>query len=210
MTDASGRCASPAQENGERAVLDQRSDDLAWSLLEPLDQQRRATLVEAMATVERLLTAGAVQVAVEDPASPDAVACIESYFAELDQRFEAGFDPAKTNSADPDELTEPYGLLLLARLGGQAIGCGALKFHGDQPAEIKRLWVSPTARGLGVGRRLLSELERRAAGRGIAVVRLDTNRALREAIALYRSAGYREIEAFNGEAFADHWFEKRL
>ena len=72
------------------------------------------------------------------------------------------------------------------------------------------MWVSRSARGLGLGRRLLVELEDRAAGSGVHVVRLETNRTLDEAIGLYRSAGYHEVPAFNQEAYADHWFEKEL
>ena len=72
------------------------------------------------------------------------------------------------------------------------------------------MWVAESARGLGIGRRLLAELEARAAKRGSRVVRMETNRALTEAIALYLSAGYAEVPAFNHEPFAHHWFEKRL
>jgi DNA-binding MarR family transcriptional regulator/ribosomal protein S18 acetylase RimI-like enzyme len=194
----------------ERELLDRRSDDLARSLLEPLSDAQRDRLVEAMGVVERLLTAGLVAVDVEDPASAAAQFCISSYFAELDARFDGGFDPSRSISADVAELTEPAGLLLVARLRGEAIGCGALKLHGAEPAEIKRMWVAPAARGLGVARRLLGELERHARERGAGAVRLETNRSLREATGLYRSAGYAEVAPFNAEPYAHHWFEKRL
>jgi DNA-binding MarR family transcriptional regulator/GNAT superfamily N-acetyltransferase len=194
----------------ERELLDRRSDDLASSLLVSLSDGQRDRLVEAMGVVERLLTAGLVDVDVEDPASTAARFCLDSYFAELDSRFDAGFDPSRSISAEVDELTEPAGLLLVARLRGEPIGCGALKLHGRAPAEIKRMWVAPTARGLGVGRRILSELEDRARERGATHVRLETNRTLKEAGGLYRSAGYVEVEAFNDEPYAHHWFEKRL
>jgi len=72
------------------------------------------------------------------------------------------------------------------------------------------MWVDPAARGLGIGRRLLDELEARAAAHGCRTVRLETNATLSEAIALYRRAGYREIPAFNDEAYAHHWFAKDL
>ncbi len=72
------------------------------------------------------------------------------------------------------------------------------------------MWVDQSARGLGLGRRLLARLEQHAAEHGSDAVRLETNASLTEAIALYRSAGYREVAAFNDEAYADHWFEKRL
>ena len=78
------------------------------------------------------------------------------------------------------------------------------------PAELKRMWVAPEYRGLGLGRRLLLELERHARRAGARAVRLETNRALKEAIQLYRRSGYREVTAFNDEPYAHHWFEKRL
>jgi len=99
---------------------------------------------------------------------------------------------------------------LIARLRGRPVGCGALKFHHRAPAELKRMWVVPDARGLGLGRRLLLELERLARRNGAGAVRLETNRTLKEAVALYRSAGYREVKAFNDEPYAHHWFAKRL
>jgi DNA-binding MarR family transcriptional regulator/GNAT superfamily N-acetyltransferase len=194
----------------ERAELDLRSDALARDILEALPEPQCSRLTTAMAEVERLLQASMVSFAAEDPDGADARWCLGQYFAELNRRFEAGFDPARSIPADADELRPPSGLLLLARLRGRAVGCGALKFHRRAPCELKRMWVAPEARGLGMGRRLLAELERRARDRGTARVRLETNRALKEAIALYRSAGYVEVEAFNEETYAHHWFERRL
>jgi DNA-binding MarR family transcriptional regulator/GNAT superfamily N-acetyltransferase len=195
---------------GERRELDKRSNELALSMLDPLSQRQRSTLVEAMATVERLITSGQVRITVEQPASDAAQFCLRSYFTELDARFDAGFDPDASVPAPANELVEPSGLLLVARLKGAPVGCGALKFHGDEPAELKRMWVSADARGLGVGRRILLELEAHARTRGVTALRLETNRNLTEAIGLYRSAGYREVPAFNREPYAHHWFEKSL
>jgi DNA-binding MarR family transcriptional regulator/GNAT superfamily N-acetyltransferase len=195
----------------ERAELDRRSDAAAASMLGPLSARQRTRLVTAMAEVEQLLSASAVQVSLTDPRDPAARACMAAYFAELSERFDAGFDPALSISADDTELTPPAGLLLLATLRGEAVGIGALKLHGDdEPAEIKRMWVSRAARGLGLGRRLLAELESRAVEHGARMARLETNRTLDEAIGLYKSAGYREVAAFNDEAYANHWFEKVL
>ncbi len=194
----------------EHQLLDRASDDLASSFLEPLNPSQRERLIEAMNTVRTLLTAGLVDITVIDPASADAQFCIGEYFAELNSRFETGFDPDMSISADVDELTEPAGLLLVAHLRDQPVGCGALKLHNDEPAEIKRMWISSSTRGLGLGRRLLRELEDHAADRGATAVRLETNEALVEAIALYRSTGYVEVDAFNEEPFAHHWFEKQL
>jgi len=130
----------------------------------------------------------------------------------LASRFEAGFDPGLSISAAAHELVLPAGALLIARLREQPVGCGALKLHPDSgaAAELKRMWVAPEARGLGLGRRLLRELERIAQSAGARVVRLETNRALTEAIELYRRSGYREVLAFNDEPYAHHWFEKHL
>ena len=151
-----------------------------------------------------------VELGITDPTGPDAKHCLNAYFAELNGRFEAGFDPARTISATAEELSEPRGLLLVAHLDGRPIGCGAIKFHGTAYAEIKRMWVSPTVRRLGIGRRILQALEQLARDREMKVVRLDTHRALSEAINLYRAADYQEIDAFNDQPYAHHWFEKRL
>lgn len=194
----------------EREVLDRRSDELAASILEPLSEQQQTRLITAMGEVERLLIASAIQVAVADPRHQDARFCLQSYFDELAARFEDGFDHARSISAGADELTPPAGVLLVATLHSQPVGCGGLKFHENAPTEVKRMWVSADVRGLGVGRRLLAELEKHAAANGSAVLRLETNRNLTEAIALYRSAGYQEVPAFNAEPYAHHWFEKPL
>lgn len=194
----------------ERRILDERSDRFARSLLESLGEEQRRRLVAAMGEVERLLTASLVDVRVTDPADPSARFCLAEYFAELDRRFETGFDPGQSLPAEDDEMRPPAGLFLVATLRDEPVGCGALKFHDDEPTELKRMWVSPSVRGLGLGRRLLAELESRAAEAGATKVRLETNRALTEAIAMYRAAGYREVEPFNDERYAHHWFEKDL
>ena len=194
----------------ELDLLNRRSDELAWSFLASLNETQRSRLVEAMGVVERLLTAGVVEVKIEPPTSEAAQFCIRSYFAELDTRFETGYDPGQSISEEAAKLTEPAGLFLVVWLRGEPIGCGGLRFHGPEPAELRRMWVAPSARGLGLGRRILSELEEHARRRGVRVVRLETNKALHEAIVLYRSSGYVEIDPFGDEPDADHWFEKRL
>jgi GNAT superfamily N-acetyltransferase len=193
----------------ERSVLDEGSDELACSLLAPLTDRQRERLVTAMAQVERLLTSSQVEIGAAGPRTPVARHCLGAYFAELAERFEAGFDPAASISADDDELTPPAGVLLVATLRGEPVGCGALKLHaGDGIAEVKRMWVSRDVRGLGLGRRLLTELETHAVRHGARTLRLETNGSLGEAIALYRSCGYREVDPFNDEPYAHHWFEK--
>jgi DNA-binding MarR family transcriptional regulator/ribosomal protein S18 acetylase RimI-like enzyme len=187
----------------ERDVLDRRSDELAASFLAPLSARQRDRLVRAMGEVERLLTAAMVEIRRVDPMDPEAQSCLRRYFAELDRRSEPGLDPSQTLPVEPDEM-------LVAYLRGDPVGCGALKHHPGAASDIKRMWVSESVRGLGIGRRLLADLEARAAWSGAPAVRLDTNRALTEAIGLYRSSGYVEVAPFNAEPFAHHWFEKRL
>jgi DNA-binding MarR family transcriptional regulator/GNAT superfamily N-acetyltransferase len=197
-----------AKGTTERALLDRRSEALARSFLAPLDTGERRRLLTAMADVERLLTAALLEISAVDSRHAAAQYCLHEYFAEIHQRFDTGFDPSRTLSADV--LRPPSGMFLVASIRSQQVGCGGLQFHGRDKADIKRMWVAPSVRGLGIGRRLLAELESRAARRGAAVVRLETNRTLTEAIAMYRSLGYLEVEPFNDEPYAHYWFEKRL
>ena len=194
----------------ERATLDRLSDACARSLLEPLGDEQRSRLTAAMAEVERLLLASMVRVEPSDPDHAAARWCLEQYYLEIDRRFEGGFDLARARPTPASALVPPTGLFLVAWLREEPVGCGGLRLYGKEPAEIKRMWVAPAARGMGLGARLLRELEERARRRGARGVRLDTNRALTEAIALYRRTGYREVPAFNDEPHAHHWFEKSL
>ncbi len=194
----------------EFEALDQRSQGLAISLLAPLGSAQRARMIEAMAEVERLLRAAAVVIVPADPDGADARACIDAYLGELDRTFENGFDPAQGPSAKPEELVPPVGLFLLARLDHEAVGCAALKLIARGVGEIKRMWVAPSARGLGVAQRLLEALEQHAAATGLRTLRLDTHRSLEPARAMYLRNGYREIPAYNDNPYAHHWFEKRI
>jgi ribosomal protein S18 acetylase RimI-like enzyme len=151
-----------------------------------------------------------VRVTPEPPDSPLARELLERYYAELAARFRGGFDLARTVAAPPAELTPPNGRFLLARIDTQVLGCGAVRVLDADSAEIKRMWVAPTARGLGVGRTVLAALESAAAELGARTVRLDTAAELTEALALYRSSGYREIAPYNDNPYAAHWLEKRL
>src|SRR4051794_20702058 len=181
----------------ELQTIDRRSDDLAESMLAPLGARQRAALIESMAAVERLLTASMVEIRVVDPDHRDARRCLEAYFAELNRRSDSGFDPSAGVSASRDEMTPPAGYFLVAYLHGEPVGCGGVKHPAGRPAYIKRMWVADSARGLGLGRRLLGELERLGAAAGASVAQLETNRVLVEAISLYGSAGYEEVPPFN-------------
>jgi GNAT superfamily N-acetyltransferase len=194
----------------ELGELDRGSDELAQSILDPLSQTQRSRLVEAMAEVERLLSASSVRIDEVSPASRDAQFCLSRYFEELAERFESGFDPAQSLSAPVDEFLPPQGSFLLMRLHGEPVGCGGFKPMPPDAAYLKRMWIAPGARGLGLGRRLLGALEQRARSSGYGKVRLETNKSLNEAQQLYRNCGYREVAPFNDEPYANHWFEKPL
>lgn len=194
----------------ERAAYERLSDDLAQSMLAPLSASERERLLAAMGEVERLLRAGGVEVRLEAPASPVARECLSAYFAELARRFESGFDPAGAHPVDDEEMTPPTGFFFVAWLEGRAVGCGGLRRVDATTGEIKRMWTAPDARGLGVARRIIAAIEAAAREAGMTTLRLDTNKALKEAHALYRKLGFGEIERFNDNPHADHWFRKTL
>jgi len=194
----------------ERAALDRRSDELARSLLAPLGSGQRERLLTAMHDVERLLSAGAAQITGVDPEHPDAQYCLSEYVAELNRRSERGFDPSVGATALPHEVRPPAGEFFVVYLHGEPVGCGAVKHHPDAPAEIKRMWIAPSVRGLGLGRRLLERLEACARDGGARIAHIETSSVLVEAIALYRRTGWVEVHAFNDEPFADLWLEKAL
>jgi DNA-binding MarR family transcriptional regulator/GNAT superfamily N-acetyltransferase len=194
----------------ELALLSHRSDELASSILAPLRPAEREELIGAMRTVKRLLTAGEIEIRRVDPAGEDAQHCLAAYVAELNRRAERPFVPGQGPSAEPHEMTPPAGLFLVAYRRGDAVGCGGVKHHPVDASEIKRMWVAENARGLGIGRRLLAELEADAVRSGASTAHIETSAALVEAMTLYESTGYVEVAPFNDEPFADHWYEKVL
>jgi len=193
----------------ELDALDRRSDDAATAILQPLTARQRDRLVAAMEEVERLLIASTVEVRECDPRDADARFCLQTYYSELAVRFHEGYDPALSPVPD-DEMSPPAGLLLVASLHGEPVGCGALIFHPDDVGLVKRMWVARAVRGLGLGRRMLDELEARGRLHGVRLMRLETKDELGEAVQMYRTSGYREVASFNDEVYADHWFEKPL
>ena len=192
------------------AALNKRADEHARSLLAPLTSDQQERLVAAMRDVARLMTAAGVEVVPVDPEDPDARYCLAEYVAELNRRADRPFDPSVGATALPHEVRPPAGEFFVAYLHGEAVGCGAIKHHPDGATDIKRMWIAPSARGLGLGRRLLEHLEAAARASGARVAHIETSAALTEALALYRSAGWTEVAPFNDEPFADHWFEKEL
>jgi len=194
----------------ELKQLNQLGDRFAGETLETLSDEERARLVTAMSEVEKLLNLSFTKLSVEDPDSADAKWCVAQYFAELGERFDDGFDARRSIPADAEDLKPPRGIFMIARLDGRPVGCGAVKAIEPGVGSVKRMWVSREVRGSGVGRRLLLALENEAAELGMELLRLETNRSLNEAQALYRRNGYREVAAFNDEPHADHWFEKPI
>ena len=147
----------------------------------------------------------------DEPATADAAQhCLNLYYRELDERFASGFDPDKSILASLDQFAPPRGAFLVMRIDGKPVGCGGLAPLSEDAAYLKRMWIAPEARGLGLARRLLAALEDKARAIGYRIVRLETNRALAEAQRLYRSSGYVEVAPFNDEFYAHHWFEKSL
>jgi GNAT superfamily N-acetyltransferase len=145
------------------------------------------------------------------PADADVARLLMAeYMDEIERRLGAPFDRARYPDPAPAELEPPRGLLLVALDGADPVACGAVRVIGPGIAEIKRMYVAPRARGHGLGRTLLGELERCAVELGCRTARLDTMAAMAEAGALYRSAGYEPIADYNGNPLATVWMERAL
>jgi DNA-binding MarR family transcriptional regulator/predicted GNAT family acetyltransferase len=189
-------------------LLDDGSEELAARLVEPLSPRQRERLGEALATADLLVRAATVHLEAVDPTDPDARTAVDRYFEELDRRFENGFDPGAGD--DPGLYRPPHGTFVVARSDGDPVACGGVMPLAEGVAEIKRMWVREDWRGAGLGARMLRHLEDEARTAGYALVRLDTNSTLVEAIAMYERAGYRSIERYNDNPYARRWFEKDL
>ena len=151
-----------------------------------------------------------VQFRLTDPRDARAVTAMEAYYRELAQRLQAGFDVSLSADPEATAMLAPQGAFYVAERNGAILGCGGVKGTDKGYAEIKRVWIAPEARGRGLSRRLMAVLEEAARSLGIATLRLDSNSALPEAIALYRSSGWTEIDRFNDDPYPDHFFEKHL
>lgn len=190
--------------------LDRRAGERAERLVAPLSDRLRLQLDDALAAAERLLRAATVDFTDTDPRSPDARNATTQYFAELQERFPTGFDPGDALVADPIALRSPHGAFVIVRDDLDPVGCGGLQRLDATTAEIKRMWIHPDWRGVGLGRRLLDHLEQVARQLGRTRVVLDTNSTLREAIAMYEAAGYHAIERYNDNPYAQRWFARDL
>ena len=191
--------------------LDERSEQVARRLVDPLSERQRVELASALTTAERLLRAATVAIDLVDPRSSPARSALTQYFGELDDRFRSGFDP-HGGGADTDAaaLRPPDGAFLVMFSDHTPIGCGGLQRIDQHTSEIKRMWIHPDWRGLGLGRRLLVRLEAVAREHRRTRIVLDTNESLLEAIAMYTETGYHAIERYNDNPYAHHWFAKDL
>ncbi|MGY3551160.1 DNA-binding MarR family transcriptional regulator/GNAT superfamily N-acetyltransferase [Bradyrhizobium sp. USDA 4472] len=207
--DARRRVASLTRA-GQRefAAYERISNAQAESLLARNSQAE--ALLAAMDLIASALTRDRIALTEMDPRSDEARYCLREYYAELGRRFKQGFDVSLSRDPDAKDMRRPRGSFVVAVSDALPIGCVGLKGTDHGYAEIKRLWVAPSARGLGLGRRLMDAAEDAARTLGISLLRLDTNSALPEAGQLYRTTGWREIPRFNDDPYPDLFFEKPL
>jgi ribosomal protein S18 acetylase RimI-like enzyme len=144
-----------------------------------------------------------------EPAAPDRAPAI-GLIAEADEDSRARYPATSVHGFDAAAVLP--GGFLIAWLGEQAVGCGAVTLLEPGVGELKRFYVRPEWRRRGIARRLLDELEAVARSQGCALLRLETGTRQPAAIALYLAAGYRPIPRY-GEYAEDPFsrcYEKRL
>ncbi|WP_278236990.1 bifunctional helix-turn-helix transcriptional regulator/GNAT family N-acetyltransferase [Isoptericola sp. AK164] len=192
--------------------LERRSAERAHRLVDPLTERQRARLSAALAEADLLVRAATVELETVAPTAPLARRAVAAYLTEVGTRIGGAgtFDVEAELAADAGRLAPPHGAFVVATSAGAPVACGGVQALADGGAEIKRMWVDDAWRGAGLGSRLLRRLEELARELGHAVVHLDTNAALTEAIAMYERAGYRQVERYNDNPHATHFFAKDL
>ncbi|WP_406736739.1 GNAT family N-acetyltransferase [Thioclava sp. GXIMD4215] len=211
---------SPDPKDGRRKrILRTRKGEREFDAYEALSDQAAQTVLNRVKDKEEFLKAvdlvasvigrERIEIVEVDPDDARAIACVNAYVAELSRRFGEDFDRARSGEPEADAMRPPRGTFLLALSEGVAMGCVAVKDMGER-AEIKRLWVDPSARGMRLAHRLMREAETRAYDLGHRELVLDTSARLPEARAFYLKTGWGEIARYNDNPYADHFFGKEL
>lgn len=130
----------------------------------------------------------------EDPRSPDASRLLSAFVDEVKKRYDS--PPADVGIFDPELVSVPRSVFLVARREGDAVGCGALVPMDEYCVEVKRMFVLQGERGLGIATMILEELERLAREFEYDAMRLETGVKQPESIALYGKAGFYRIPNF--------------
>lgn len=185
------------------AALDGRAADQVGTLVSRLVAGERRRLVDVVDEARRLLIGAVVRIERRSARDSDVRATQAAYLAEVARRFGRPLDTSNQGPIAP-------AVSFLVVDGRRPVGCGALRQIAPGIGEIKRMWLHPDARGLGMGMRLLDALESAARRAGDHSVRLDTNDRLTEAIALYEASGYRRIPRYNDNPDATRFYAKRL
>jgi GNAT superfamily N-acetyltransferase len=150
-----------------------------------------------------------------DVTSPVAVALLREYFTDVVGRFrgrvptDAELDQVMAEESS-ERLAGESGVFLVVRDADRLVGCVGLREIAPGVCEIKRMYVRPEVRGRGIGAALLAEAEGAARARGAREIRLDTMAGLTEARSLYAARGYVEVERYNDNPYAEHWYAKPL
>lgn len=192
----------------EFAIYEQLSNERAANILERHKDAPR--LLQAMDIVTVALSRENIVFEESDYASDLATRCLNAFTSELSERLNLEFDLKKSGDPELSQMKRPLGTFVIARLGDFPVGCVGVKGNGGALAEIKRMWIAPAARGLGLARQLMTSAEEAARALGIKTLRLDTNHRLFEAVNLYRKMGWTEIDRFNDDPYPDVFFEKHL
>jgi DNA-binding MarR family transcriptional regulator len=207
--DARARIATlTALGRQARDELDVRSDELAAGLVDPLTTSQRERLATALDEVQRLLRLAAITIQPVPAASDVGRSCLLAYAEELSRRFPEGYDAAELTP--PEQFTPPTGVLLVAFDGPDGVGCVGLRTLGAGVGEVRHMWVHDRMRRSGLGGRLLRAIESQALELGLPTLRLNTHKALPEAVAMYHATGYDETEAYSDDVHGQLAFVKYL
>lgn len=184
------------------------SDQSAEAVLGRYKQSE--ALLAAADLIATVLGRDRIEIIEADPEDPRVQHCVQAYYDEISEIFGVFFDPQVSGDPEADSLRAPNGTFLLALSDGLPIGCVAVKRQAEGLGEVKRMWVAPAARGLGLAKQLMNAIETHAQRLGLTTLQLDTNGKLTAALHLYRKDGWVEIERYNDNPYAEHFFEKQL